>query len=53
MLIKVQDILTVFYAPIWDMARLCEASAVERDLDPAKANFDPNGIGNREHTWHW
>ena len=53
MLIKVQDILTVFYAPIWDMVRLCEASAVERDLDPSKARKDLKAIGDREHTWHW
>jgi len=35
------------------MARLLEASAVERDLDPAKAKNDPHAIGGREHTWHF
>jgi len=51
--ITVQDLLNVYYAPFWDLARLCEASAVERDLDPAKARTDPEAIGGREHTWHW
>ena len=51
--ITVQDLLNVYYAPFWDLARLCEASAVERDLDPAKARTDPESIGGREHTWHW
>ncbi len=51
--ITVQDLLNVYYAPIWDLARLCEASAVKRDLDPAEARMDPEAIGDREHTWHW
>lgn len=51
--ITVQDLLNVYYAPFWDLARLCEASAEERDLDPAKARKDPEAIGGREHTWHW
>jgi hypothetical protein len=51
--ITVQDLLNVYYAPFWDLARLCGASAVERDLDPAKARKDPEAIGGREHTWHW
>jgi hypothetical protein len=49
----VSDLLRVFYAPIWELMRLSQASAVERDLDPAQASFDPRSVGNREHTWHW
>lgn len=60
MSMTVQDMLNVYYAPTWDLARLCEASAVDHELDPAKAREDPNAIGEksdvwgmREHTWHW
>jgi hypothetical protein len=53
--VTVKDMLRVFYAPIWDLARLCQASAVERDLDPTRALFDPNSIApvDLEHTWSW
>ena len=53
--VTVKDMLRVFYAPIWDLARLCQASAVERDLDPDRALFDPNSIDpvDLEHTWSW
>lgn len=53
MAITVKKLLQAFYDPVWDMARLLEASAVERDLDPAKAKNDPHAIGGREHTWHF
>ena len=53
--VTVKDLLRVFYAPIWDLARLCQASAVERDLDPTRALYDPNSIDpvDLEHTWSW
>ena len=53
--VTVKDMLRVFYAPIWDLARLCQASAVEHDLDPDRALFDPNSIApvDLEHTWSW
>jgi hypothetical protein len=55
MSITIQDMLKVYYAPIWDLARLCQASAVERDLDPTRALYDPNSIDpvDLEHTWSW
>lgn len=51
MYITVDNLLKVFYEPFWDMARLLQASATERDLDPARAKHD--AFGNKEHTWHW